>query len=60
MQAIIDYSLVVNQFVKRFVEDRMIALQWADKNIKPEMYPVLKPLIRDALKARGYTFGDET
>ena len=55
----VDYSLVVNNFVKRYVENKTNALAWATKNIDKEMFPVLKPMIREALQKRGYKFKNE-
>lgn len=54
----IDYSLVVNRFVNMYEKNTAEALLWADKNIDPSMFEPLKPLIRQELIDRGWTFND--
>lgn len=49
----VSYKFLVRQFVTRYIQDKKAALDWAAKNIKPELVPKLKPLIQEALKKRG-------
>lgn len=60
MTAEVRYDIMVNGFVSRYVNNKIEAAQWAIKNIPKELYPTLKPLIRDALRKKGYSFRDET
>jgi hypothetical protein len=52
----VDYSLVVDQFVARFIKNQTLALAWATKNINKDLFPIIKPMIKEKLEKKGYKF----
>lgn len=48
----------VNLYVQDLTVDKLQAAAWAKQHIDTALYPVIKPVIRKKLIAKGFTFDD--
>jgi hypothetical protein len=59
MTATVSVTLLVKRFVDMYVKNKQVAVDWAMKCVRPALYPLMKPQIREELLKRGWKVKQE-